>query len=1433
MFIKCPTIFSRSLFRCLLNLLASLIAATPSFLTAQTWDGGGGDNNFGTGANWVGDSSPGVGSGVTLNFAGSTRLSPINNYTLYDDFGSWIFSSGAGSFNISGNPVDLFGKIENNSSNLQTVSISALGANASVEFNPVLGNLDIRISNIYNNGNQLRVYGNNGNTVSFISSVISGTGQFAVLQNSVAYFQSAMTYSGDTFVTAGTLRFGAGGSANSSTIRLGETTGSANAALQVDPGVTLGSGDIVVRAGSSGTKSITTNSSSSSTASISRNIYLDADATFNSQTAGGLLSISSSTLDLKNQTAAFSGPGDITVTAPMSQSTGSGKVVVSGSGNVTFGGSSANTFTGLTTINSGTLILNKSANTNAVAGAITVNSAGTLLTNTANQIGSNFVTVNSGGTFNLNNNSQILALAGAGNVALGSATMTISNGGSDTFSGTISGSGGVTKAGVGTQILSGANSYDGTTTISAGTLEAQHANALGSSANGTTVSSGAVLKLYNATGMTIAGEALNITGAAPGGAFVNTGGNNTWSGAVTLSGNTRINADTTGANGSLTISGNIAGGANALFLGSQGGSPGRTGGDITLSGSVSGAGAALGSHGNTTTSILKDGLGALTLSGSSSFSGATLLNNGTILVGNNNAFGGGLLQVHWQDESSSKTLASTDNSTRTLSNALNIYGNFTLGASDRTGSMVFNGPINLGEDAGNRTVTTANGTSHTFGGNISSGNTAGGPRTLIKAGGGELVLAGTNTGYNATIFVNAGTLSAASNNNLNNGTIQLGSGATTATLAITGGDTVRTQGIAITDSSTAGAISITSGTTYMNGTLSQTAGGNASTKIGKSGAGTLYLGSANSYQGQIQVGQGNVILGNNTASGTNTSTANRGFDLGLNVGDVSQASNVGLYVTNGVTSNASIYVSPNTDNFTRTIGLSGSGSGNFSNEIYMDGNATLTGGTGTVIFSGVLTGNTSASQTGGVIVSGGTVALTNNNTYKAPTAINGGTLRVGHAGALGTSGNISFGGGTLQYGTGITTDFSNRFSSAANQAYAVDTNGNNVTFASALSSSGGSLTKNGTGTLTLNAQNTYNGTTTVNAGTLALGHATNTLADSSSVAVSGGELSLGSNSDTVGSFTLNGTLSGSGSATLTASTYALQGGSVSAALGAGSITVSSGTTTLASGGRLNASSPLAINSGRLNLGGAETVGALSGSGGTLNLGASTLTTNFTGTSTFSGAITGSGGLTKSGSGDLILAGTSGYTGATTVSSGTLRVNGSLDSTAVSVGNAATLGGNATIAGLVTLNSGGTLSPGNSVGTMNFSAGLTLNSTSTVRMEISNVNGSADRINVTGGTLTYAGNLVFDAASMSGITNNTYTLFTGSQTGSWNSVALASGPSPGFTSNGSVWTRNTGDGNIWTYNQSLGTLTVVPEPSTWALIGVGAAFVLWRLRRRKA
>jgi autotransporter-associated beta strand protein len=121
---------------------------------------------------------------------------------------------------------------------------------------------------------------------------------------------------------------------------------------------------------------------------------------------------------------------------------------------------------------------------------------------------------------------------------------------------------------------------------------------------------------------------------------------------------------------------------------------------------------------------------------------------------------------------------------------------------------------------------------------------------------------------------------------------------------------------------------------------------------------------------------------------------------------------------------------------------------------------------------------------GGITKSGtnGRLVLGGDNSYTGGTSISGGSVEITHANALGTSGTISFGGGTLLYGTGVNVDLSSRFSTAASQTYRIDTAANNVTWASALSSTGGSLVKSGTGSLTLDGDNTYSGVTTLNAG---------------------------------------------------------------------------------------------------------------------------------------------------------------------------------------------------------------------------------------------------------------------------------------------------------------------------------------------------------------
>lgn len=202
------------------------------------------------------------------------------------------------------------------------------------------------------------------------------------------------------------------------------------------------------------------------------------------------------------------------------------------------------------------------------------------------------------------------------------------------------------------------------------------------------------------------------------------------------------------------------------------------------------------------------------------------------------------------------------------------------------------------------------------------------------------------------------------------------------------------------------------------------------------------------------------------------------------------------------------------------------------------------------------------------------------------------------------------------------------------------------------------------------------------------------------------------------------------------------------------------------------------------------------------------------------AITGSNPLaiTATGTGSVLFSAANTYTGATTVNNGRLAVNGSLAS-AVTVSSGATLGGNGTLNGLVTLNSGANLTPGDGVGTLTLGGGLTLNASSTVTMEI-NGDSTFDTISVTGGNLAYGGNLNLVFGYIPAVSSN-FTLFTGgSVASSTGNLTLNFASNPGF------------DGTFDPSNGKL-TLTAVPEPKTLLLFALGASFLLWRARGRRA
>jgi len=756
----------------------------------------------------------------------------------------------------------------------------------------------------------------------------------------------------------------------------------------------------------------------------------------------------------------------------------------SGGGTLTLSG--ANTYTGVTTLSAGRLELTKNTSLyNATTASWTAANI--------KIAGGTTLALNVGGTgeFTTGNVTTLLAnLGGAnggtsGGFAAGTSIVfdtTNASGGAFTVSDNIVNSTGVgggslavSKLGTNTLSISGANSYTGLTTVSAGTL------ALGSSgsnnaipgggltiggANNTAATvqyTGSSTDMMGTGAVTINGRgALDFNGktdsignvsivstgaTADSTPILNTAGNgnlsigslsitpvagftsriNSSNGTITLGGNLTLTAATTGQ---AQISGNIdLGGTSRTFTVGLGTA---TSHDLLVDAVVSSAGGAFG--------LTKAGTGRLTLSAVNTFSGGVTINAGTLNINNPAALGDAagtfMIGGGTVDNTSGTAITNSNN------NPINLSGNFTF-----TGTRDLNlgiGPISLGAAAGTaRTITTTAGVL-TLGGNMSDGTTATG---ITKAGAGTLMLSGANA-YTGLTTVNAGTLTIASTSALPgwdiSGRYSVANG---ATLAVYNAITDANVGSMLTTTNFAAGATLgfdtTSGNRSYGAALADTAQG--ALNLAKIGANTLTLTGANSYTGTTSIRAGGLSL----LSGT--SLAHAGSDLTLGSAssrlDIAAGASISfrrmtsvngsqVNIAGNWTGNAAQGVAHNqvAGTYTQTAGagtLLGLVTGNAAGDLtsfYLGGNSTLSVGRGqyaSVQIGARGTADFAVSGSAALTVTGDAnpaannanqLIVGNNSTFSAPTA---GTSRLIQQSGIVTANGVQLGGGTGTSTNGI------------------------------------------------------------------------------------------------------------------------------------------------------------------------------------------------------------------------------------------------------------------------------------------------------------------------------------------------------------------------------------------------------------------------------
>ncbi len=826
--------------------------------------------------------------------------------------------------------------------------------------------------------------------------------------------------------------------------------------------------------------------------------------------------------------------------------------------------------------------------------------------------------------------------------------------------------------------------------------------------------------------------------------------------------------------------------------------------------------------------------------------------------------------------------------------AVNVnVGTLTLGSSNRLAdgaAVTINGgrlnlqnfsdsvgtfAINTGILDGSGTLTAA---TYGLGGGTVNANLGLG---IINQTAGTTLLNGSASAL--TVNVNGGTLQLGSSERLanaaaltvNNGTLNLAAfNETVATFTLNGGNlngsgtlTAATYGLnggVVNANLGAGILTQASNNTLLNGTSSSVdlniVGGSltlgASERLNNAAALKIAGGSLNLANFDETVGTFTINTG--TLDGTGTLTAatyglsGGAINANLGAGVLTQIVNTTLL--NGTSGAATVNINGGTLSLgadqrlldSAAVTVSGVGILNLATFNDTVGTFTLNGGT---LNGGTLTATT-YSLNGGTIngnLGAGTlnqlsnITLLNGTSAAATVNINGGTLTLGSSDRLSDSAAVTVNSAILNLGNSNDTVGTLTLNGGT-------INGVGTLTATTYGLNGGTVNANlGTGilnqltnTTTLNGTSAA-GTVNVDGGSLVLG-AADRLSDTAAVNVAA-ILNLGTFNDTVGAFTLNGgSLNGSG--TLTATTYDLNGGTVNANLGSGTlnqvsntttlngtsaaslVNVNGGTLTLGAANRLFDSAVVTVNTGTLNLGTfSDTVGSFLLNGGTLN-GSGTLTaTTYTLNGGTVSANLGTGTLNQIGN-TTTLNGTSAAatvnvnggtltlgvaerlanTAALTINSGTLNL-GSFNETVGSFTlNTGTLDGSGTLTAATYDLNGGTIQA-------NLGAGILTQLTNTTLL---NGTSAAATVNVNGGTLTLGASARLDNSAAVSINSGILNL------GSFNDTVGTFTLTGGSLNGSGTLTASTYSLNGGTINANLGAGVLTQLSNTTTLVGTSAA-----------